>query len=122
MVDTQTTARADAMRTARDLGRTAVENLVKEAVAEAMRELEEERGSSRSGTRRVSAAILLLGIGALIGFTLATRQDGEAVEPGTGISRSTEAEPSTAGPTGGTEPGDSTATEDEDEVDATTSD
>lgn len=124
MVDSQTTARADALKAAGDLGRTAVENLVKDAVAEAMHELDEERGSSTSNTSRISAAILLLGIGAIIGFALATSREGEPFETETEFGRPTETEPSAGTTTAGVE-SDESATEsetDEDELDATTSD
>lgn len=125
MAESQTSTRADAAKAAGNLARSAIENLVKDAVAEAMREFEEDRGSASSNRRRIPAAVLLLAIGALIGFALATRREGETFGPEMGVGRQAEAEPG-----GGTttemestdesEPAETTA--DEDEVDATATD
>lgn len=111
MVDTQTKKRAEAMKATGDIARTAVENIMKDAVAEAMREVEDER-SSASNRRRIPAAILLLGIGAIIGFAVATRREKDPFETDAGIGQQTETQTTseTAGST------------DEEQADATTSD
>lgn len=123
MVDTQTNKRAEALKATGDIARTAVETIMKDAVAEAMREVEDDR-SSTSNRRRIPAAILLLGIGAIIGFAVASRREKDPFETDAGIGRQTEtqtpsetAESTEAGGAGATE-----SETDEEQADATTSD
>lgn len=124
MVDTQTSKRADALKATGDIARTAVENMMKEAVAEAMREVEDEQRST-SNRRRIPAAVLLLGIGAIIGFALASRRERDSFDTNAGIGRQTEDQPTSETTVGSTEMGETGAAgseADEEQADATSSD
>lgn len=122
MSQSETTARANAIKTAGELARGSIETVIKDAVAEAMRDVESERGTSTSNRTKVPAALLLLAVGALIGYAVAKR-GGEEPFSSDELGPTTETEPggmTSAGQGTTSETGMSTSGEDDETVDTVT--